>query len=119
MASVEAAKLSPQEVSELACTYASLILYDDGQDITPQKLTSLISASGVNVEAFWPKLFAKAVAGQDIKSFFNFAGSGEAPAVAQVAVKEEPKKKEVKKVEKKLVEEPVEEEDGGMGGLFD
>lgn len=82
MASVEVAKLSQQEVSELACTYASLILYDDGQDITADKLNSLISSSGVKVESYWPKLFAKAVAGQDISSLFNFGGasSGSAPA---------------------------------------
>ena len=34
MAHVEVSKLAPQELAELACTYAALILHDDGQDIT-------------------------------------------------------------------------------------
>jgi hypothetical protein len=34
MAHVEVSKLSTQELAELACTYAALILHDDGQDIT-------------------------------------------------------------------------------------
>lgn len=34
MAHVEVSKLSSQEVAELACTYAALILHDDEQDVT-------------------------------------------------------------------------------------
>lgn len=34
MAHVEVSKLAPQELAELACTYAALILHGDGQDIT-------------------------------------------------------------------------------------
>jgi hypothetical protein len=34
MAHVEVNKLSQQDLAELACTYAALILHDDGQDIT-------------------------------------------------------------------------------------
>jgi hypothetical protein len=34
MAHVEVSKLSGQELAELACTYAALVLHDDGQDIT-------------------------------------------------------------------------------------
>lgn len=34
MAHVEVAKLAPQELAELACSYAALILHDDGQDVT-------------------------------------------------------------------------------------
>lgn len=134
MASVEVSKLSPQEKSELACTYAALILYDDGQDITGtslcdsgDKIGKLINSSGVKVESFWPKLFAKAIEGKDISSFFNFGGSAagpaSAPAVAATAPAAETKKAEEKggkKKEEKKPEPPKEEEeDAGMGGLFD
>ena len=34
MAHVEVSKLSSQELAELACTYAALLLHDDQQDIT-------------------------------------------------------------------------------------
>lgn len=91
MAAVEVSKLSQQEIAELACTYASLILYDDGQDITGDKLNSLIGSANVKVESYWPKMFAKAVAGQDISKFFNFGGSAASPSPAAVASKEEPK----------------------------
>ena len=98
MASVDVSKLSSQEVAELACTYASLILYDDGQDITHDKISSLISAAGVNVEGYWPKLFAKAVAGKDISQFFNFGGSAASSAPAPAAT---PVAKEAPKDDKK------------------
>lgn len=128
MSSVEVSKLSKEEVAQLACTYAALILYDDGQDITSDKLATLISAAGVQVDSYWPKLFAKAVAGKDISQYFNFGGSsaGSAPVQAPVAkevAKEAPKeapKDDKKGGKKKVVEEPKEEEEeGGMGGLFD
>ena len=40
MASVEVSKLSNQEVAELACTYAALILHDEDQ--LPTSITSTI-----------------------------------------------------------------------------
>ncbi len=49
MAHVEVSKLSSQELAELACTYATLILHDDGQDITgthsPMQVTRSPSSS--------------------------------------------------------------------------
>jgi len=122
MASVEVSKLSAQEVSQLALTYASLILYDDGQDITGEKLALLVKSAGVKVESYWPKIFAKSVTGATLSSFFNFGGSAPADtttssAPAPVQEKKTDAKKETKKPVK---EEPKEEpEEEGMGGLFD
>ena len=90
-----------------------------------EKIGKLVAASGVKVEAYWPKLFAKALSGKDISSFFNFAGaaSGPAPAASSApapAAKGE-KKEEKKKEEKKEAPPPPpkeEEEDMDMGDLF-
>ncbi len=49
MSSVEVSKLSQQEIAQLACTYAALILHDDGQDVTADKISALVKAAGVKV----------------------------------------------------------------------
>ncbi len=72
----------------MACTYAALILHDDGQDITginlfilDEKMNALIAASGATVPKYWTRLFAKAIKGQDVSSFLNYGGSASlAPA---------------------------------------
>ena len=129
MASVEASKLSKSDHDELACTYAALMLHDDGLEITvsnpnfcfitwsftlqAEKLSKVIKASGNEVEPYWPMLFAKALKGQNVGELLtNLASAGPAagPAAAAgpVAVEEEAPKEEKKE----------EAEDVDMGGLF-
>lgn len=87
----------------------------------------MIDAAGVKIDAFWPKLFAKALNGRNVADFFG-VGGGEGGATADAApaketTKEAAKdnKKEAKKEEPKKVEAPppAEDVDMGMGGLFD
>ena len=74
----------------------------------------------MDVEPYWPGLFAKALEGVDIKDLITNIGSGVgaapaagAPAAGGAAPAAEEKKKEEKK-------EESEEEDDDMGfGLFD
>eukprot|EP00282_Hemiselmis_andersenii_P022221 CAMPEP_0172013784 /NCGR_PEP_ID=MMETSP1041-20130122/9577_1 /TAXON_ID=464988 /ORGANISM="Hemiselmis andersenii, Strain CCMP439" /LENGTH=166 /DNA_ID=CAMNT_0012668493 /DNA_START=36 /DNA_END=533 /DNA_ORIENTATION=+ len=63
----------------LACTYAALILHDDGLPIVAENMTKLIKAAGVEVESFWPGMFAKALADADINELCMKIGS-DAPA---------------------------------------
>merc|ERR1712017_8086 len=45
---------------ELGCTYASLILHDEGQEVTEDKIKALLKAANVETEAYWPGLFCRA-----------------------------------------------------------
>ncbi|PKI53910.1 hypothetical protein CRG98_025704 [Punica granatum] len=81
---------------EVACTYASLILHDDGIPIT--KIASLVKAANVNVESYWPSLFAKLAEKRNVDDLVMNVGSGGGAAP----------------------EEPKEESDDDMGfSLFD
>ncbi|KAF4522546.1 hypothetical protein B566_EDAN012837 [Ephemera danica] len=109
--------------NELACVYAALILVDDEVPITGDKIQTILKAANVEVEPYWPGLFAKALEGISVKDLITNVGSGvgaapaggAAPAAAAAAVDAPAEKKEEKKKE-----ESENESDDDMGfGLFD
>lgn len=104
---------------ELACVYSALILQDGESPVTVEKLQTLLKAANVDVEPFWPGLFAKAVESINLKDLVSNVGAGAgAPAAAAGAAAVAAPAAEEKKEEKK--EEEEEEEDDDMGfGLFD
>ncbi|VVC29253.1 Ribosomal protein L12 family,Trypanosoma cruzi ribosomal protein P2-like [Cinara cedri] len=106
--------------AQSACVYAALILADDDVDVTGEKIQTILKAANVEVEPYWPGLFAKALETTSIKDLITSIGSsvGAAPAAGAAAAAPASEAKEEKKEEKK--EESEEEDDDDMGfGLFE
>ncbi|KAL9705608.1 hypothetical protein quinque_009126 [Culex quinquefasciatus] len=107
--------------AELACVYSALILVDDDVAVTDEKISTILKAANVEIEPYWPGLFAKALEGINVKDLITNIGSGVgsgggAPAAGGAAAAAAPAAAE-KKEEKK--EEEPEESDDDMGfGLF-
>ncbi|KAG7610278.1 hypothetical protein ISN44_As05g022980 [Arabidopsis suecica] len=108
--------------SELACTYAALILHDDGIEISAENISKLVKTANVNVESYWPSLFAKLCEKKNIDDLIMNVGAGgcgvarpvttAAPTASQsVSIPEE------KKNEMEVIKE--ESEDDMIIGLFD
>lgn len=89
-----------------------------------EKIQTILKAAGVDVEPYWPGLFAKALEGISIRDLITNVGSGvgaapagAAPAAAAAAA---PAAAAEKKEEKKKVEsEPESDDDMGFGKSFD
>merc|ERR1712125_68882 len=100
--------------SQMACTFAALMMYDDGVELSSASLKKVVDASGVKVAPYWPMLFAQALQGQDIGSFLAVSSESAqvqtSPAGGDAGAKQEEAKKE------EVVEE--EEEDMDLGDLF-
>ncbi|CAN6809178.1 unnamed protein product [Brassica oleracea] len=110
-------------VGELACSYAVMILEDEGISITSDKIATLVKAAGVEIESYWPMLFAKMAEKRNVTDLIMNVGAGgggggapvaaAVPAAAGGAAAAAPAKEEKK-------DEPAEESDGDLGfGLFD
>ncbi|XP_016483747.1 large ribosomal subunit protein P1-like [Nicotiana tabacum] len=71
---------------ELACTYACLILHDDGIPINAEKICTLIKAANLKVESYWPSLFAKLCQKMNVDELvMNVGVGGTAASTAAVA----------------------------------
>merc|ERR1711981_1252040 len=104
------------KMSESACTYAALILQDEGLEISADNLVKILKAADVTVEPFWPGLFASALSSCNVAELITNIGSGmgsgpAAAAPAGGAAEAEAPKEEAKKEES----ESESESDMGFG----
>ncbi|KAJ0094747.1 hypothetical protein Patl1_15311 [Pistacia atlantica] len=78
---IEDKKESVVSVSELGCSYACMILIDDGIPITVEKIVQLVKAANVEVESYWPPLFASLAGKQNLNDIIlNVVYAGGAAA---------------------------------------
>ena len=125
--------ISKAEHDELCCVYAGLLLFDDGMEITADKIEKIIKASGNEVDGYYPEFYAKYLSKADIKSMLTVA-----PAAGGAAHEEEhhedkkddkkggktddkkggKKGKEKEKEKEKEKPKEEEEEDIGFGDIF-
>mmetsp|Transcript_54618 Transcript_54618/g.102319 ORF Transcript_54618/g.102319 Transcript_54618/m.102319 type:complete len:128 (-) Transcript_54618:88-471(-) len=120
MSSVPVSQLSKEQQDELVCTYAALILHDDGAEITAANMMSLIKAAGCTVEGYWPMLFAKMITTTGMEPLIAMGsgagggggggGGGGAAAAGGGAAAAAGGAAEEKKEEKKEEEEEEEED---------
>ncbi|XP_045355431.1 60S acidic ribosomal protein P1-like [Leopardus geoffroyi] len=103
-------------VWELEGIYSGLTVQDDEVSVKEDEINALIKTVGVNVESFWPGLFAKALAHVNIvniRSFVRKVGAGGSVPAAGPAPSTTAAPTEEKKVEAK--EEESEESDDDVG----
>jgi len=93
--------VAPEEKAELLCTFAALLLHDEGLKIDGDNIQKLITAAGAQVDAFWPKLYANMLANKKVADLLTAApaggGGGGAAAPAAAAAGATDKKGEDKK----------------------
>ncbi|KAJ7613839.1 60S acidic ribosomal protein P1 [Mycena polygramma] len=71
--------------SDLAATYAALILADAESEITSDKILALTTAAGVEIEPIWATLLAKALEGKNVKEMLSTIGVSSGPAASAAA----------------------------------
>merc|ERR1712226_869356 len=66
---------------QMVCTFAALLLHDEGTELNAANLNKVAKATGNNVAPYWPMLFCNALAGRSVGDFLAVSG-GSAPVQA-------------------------------------
>eukprot|EP00657_Telonema_sp_P-1_P010120 TRINITY_DN4409_c0_g1_i2.p1 TRINITY_DN4409_c0_g1~~TRINITY_DN4409_c0_g1_i2.p1 ORF type:complete len:110 (+),score=39.89 TRINITY_DN4409_c0_g1_i2:220-549(+) len=104
--------------SQLACTYAALILHDDGMAISADNIKTLTAAAGCEIEAYWPALFSKALENASIDDLLTSVSSGGGSAGPAAAAGDGAAEGGAAATEEKK-KSSSSSDAGGGGGMFD
>eukprot|EP00735_Rhodelphis_limneticus_P008914 TRINITY_DN2384_c0_g1::TRINITY_DN2384_c0_g1_i2::g.20685::m.20685 TRINITY_DN2384_c0_g1::TRINITY_DN2384_c0_g1_i2::g.20685 ORF type:complete len:130 (+),score=65.01,sp/O01359/RLA1_OSCTI/52.68/2e-21,Ribosomal_60s/PF00428.14/1.7e-22 TRINITY_DN2384_c0_g1_i2:53-391(+) len=107
---------------ELACVYAALAIHDDGVEVTADNIRAILAAANIEVEAFWPGLFAGLLKKRSMNDLIFSVGAAPsaAAAPAAAAAAAAPAAAAAKEDKKPAKKEEKSESEGDMGfGLFD
>mmetsp|Transcript_55998 Transcript_55998/g.120512 ORF Transcript_55998/g.120512 Transcript_55998/m.120512 type:complete len:123 (+) Transcript_55998:92-460(+) len=113
MAGVPVSQLSKEQQDELCCTYAALVLHDDGAEINAENMNKLIKASGCEVAGYWPMLMSKMIGNVGMDALIAMGsgagggggGGGAAPADGGAEKKDGGAEKKEEKKEEEEEEE--------------
>ncbi|KAF7358938.1 60S acidic ribosomal protein [Mycena sanguinolenta] len=110
--------------SDLAATYAALILADAESEITSEKILALTTAAGVEIEPIWATLLSKALEGKNIKEMLSTIGVNPGAAAPNKTATDTNKDNAAEPVEQDPVDDGNDSDEsddmfGGAGGLFD
>ncbi|KAJ7616406.1 hypothetical protein FB45DRAFT_899125 [Roridomyces roridus] len=113
--------------TDLAATYAALILADADVEITASKILTLTTAANIELEPIWATLLAKALEGKNVKDMLSSVSVGTAPTGAvnpanpAKLAEAQTDKTDVKTPEQDPDPQSDDDSDGDMfgGGLFD
>ncbi|KAL5983782.1 hypothetical protein ACLOJK_017874 [Asimina triloba] len=136
MLSISLLQAVAMAASELACSYACLLLHDDGIPITADKISTVVNAAGVPVESYWPGIFSKLVQKMRVDDLITNVGSdgvlirliwhgcleggGGAPVAVSASASASASGAGAAPAVEEEKEEPKEESDDDMGfSLFD
>jgi len=76
MASVPVESLTPVDLSILSCTYASLILHEEGMDITVTQVEKLLKKANLKIDGFWVKMFVSTMHGRNFTELLTASSTG-------------------------------------------
>eukprot|EP00792_Barthelona_sp_PAP020_P008003 TRINITY_DN3188_c2_g2_i4.p1 TRINITY_DN3188_c2_g2~~TRINITY_DN3188_c2_g2_i4.p1 ORF type:complete len:107 (+),score=38.81 TRINITY_DN3188_c2_g2_i4:43-363(+) len=100
-----------------AILYSALILQDEGLPITPEAISSILTAAKISFEAYLPKIYAGVLANLDLKELIAGAASA-GPSTSAVAASSGPAETTAAaEAEEEEEEEEEESSDFGIGFL--